>query len=139
MDSGAQEMRGLYKHSVTEPDTDTESNGYASISFSDSDTASDTPEVSYTAATSVLSSEKLSLDDHKYFVVPRQEKGSPRDALTASPEAQMDRRTSRTLGSGPDDTYQMPKALDHPVKPRYTEPKGYVGFSSLPDQVYSCS
>ena len=139
LDSGAREMRGLYKHSVTELDTDTESNGYASISFSDSDTASETPEVSYSGATSVLSSEKLSLDNHKYLVVPRKGIGNPRDTLTASLEAQMDRRTSRALVSGPDDTYKMPKALDQPVKPRYTQPKGYVGFSSLPDQVCSCS
>ena len=132
-------MRGVYKHSVTELDTDTESNGYASISFSDSDTASETPEVSYTGASSVLSSEQLSLDTLKYIAVPRQEKANPRDTLTGSLEAQMDRRKSRASVSGPDDTYQMPKALDQPVEPRYTQPKGYVGFSSLPDQVCSCS
>ena len=138
MDSGARKMRGFYKHSVTELDTDTESNGYASISFSDSDAASETPDVSYTTgAISVLSREALALDNHKSLGVPRQGKGNPRD--TASLEAQIDSRTSQTSVSGPDDTYQMPKALNKPVKPRYTQPKGYVGFSSLPDQVCSCS
>ena len=112
--------RQLWRHSVTE--SDTESHGYASISFSDSDTGSETPD---TACDSVSRSVK---EDTTLTLTLARDTAVEDDTdkhFTNSSQALKVQNKKYV-----EDTVQ---AVD--AKPRAHRASGYVGFSCLPDQV----
>ena len=111
----------FYKHCVGE--SDSESTGYASISFSDSDTGSD--DQGGETNTLVIGEEEeqkgvVMLDLEKEVEGVNKEGG--------------DIRQGGGAGSAPG-SLPLTGSVSKPLAGSVTKPQGHVGFSSLPDQV----
>ena len=140
-EEGGRREQSFYKHSVAE--SDSESTGYASISFSDSDTGSDDQGGGGGGdleEESVDSSLVIEQEDHEEEVVVMRDLGKE---LECSDEG-VDRRHGGYAGAAPGPsklTGVTEKPLVTGVTPRpplvtgVAKPQGHVGFSSLPDQV----
>ena len=115
-----EQLGKLYKHSVAE--SDSESTGYASISFSDSDIGSDDQMAGSEDIAAVV------VEDNE----EEEEEGGEGDLeMETVAEGDRDRRQeSETRG------VSLGRAL--PPVQVVSKPQGHVGFSSLPDQVKDC-
>ena len=118
-----EQLGKLYKHSVAE--SDSESTGYASISFSDSDIGSD----DQTAGSEDIAAVVVMEEDKEE---EEEEEGGEGDLeMETVAEGDRDRRQeSETRG------VSLGRAL--PPVQVVSKPQGHVGFSSLPDQVKDC-
>ena len=117
-----EQLEKLYKHSVAE--SDSESTGYASISFSDSDIGSD----DQTAGSEDIAAVVVMEEDKE----EEEEEGGEGDLeMETVAEGDRDRRQeSETRG------VSLGRVL--PPVQVVSKPQGHVGFSSLPDQVKDC-
>ena len=113
-----EQLGKLYKYSVAE--SDSESTGYASISFSDSDIGSDDQMAGGEDIAAVVKKEE------------EEEEGGEGDLeIETVAEGDRDRRQeSETRG------VSLGRVL--PPVQVVSKPQGHVGFSSLPDQVKDC-
>ena len=115
-----EQLGKLYKHSVAE--SDSESTGYASISFSDSDIGSDDQMAGSEDIAAVVVEDKEEEEE---------ECGEGDLEMETVAEGDRDRRQeSETRG------VSLGRAL--PPVQVVSKPQGHVGFSSLPDQVKDC-
>ena len=117
-----EQLGKLYKHLVAE--SDSESTGYASISFSDSDIGSDDQMAGSEDIAAVVVEEDKEEEE--------EEEGGEGDLeMETVAEGDRDRRQeSETRG------VSLGRAL--PPVQVVSKPQGHVGFSSLPDQVKDC-
>ena len=117
-----EQLGKLYKHSVAE--SDSESTGYASISFSDSDIGSDDQMAGGEDVAAVVVMEEDKEEE--------EEEGGEGDLeMETVAEGDRDRRQeSETRG------VSLGRVL--PPVQVVSKPQGHVGFSSLPDQVKDC-
>ena len=136
-EGGGRGEQTFYKHSVA-GESDSESTGYASISFSDSDTGSDDQEACGGAGVDVIADEQEEHDDDEEEVVVVRDLEKELEGVKKG----VDRRHEggeAGVAPGP----LLPPSLIKPLVPSVTKPlaasvakpQGHVGFSSLPDQV----
>ena len=117
-----EQLGKLYKHSVAE--SDSESTGYASISFSDSDIGSD----DQTAGSEDIAAVVVMEEDKE----EEEEEGGEGDLeMETVAEGDRDRRQESETGG-----VSLGRVL--PPVQVVSKPQGHVGFSSLPDQVKDC-
>ena len=113
-----EQLGKLYKHLVAE--SDSESTGYASISFSDSDIGSDDQMAGSEDIAAVVVEDK------------EEEEGGEGDLeMETVAKGDRDRRQESETGG-----VSLGRVL--PPVQVVSKPQGHVGFSSLPDQVKDC-
>ena len=118
-----EQLGKLYKHLVAE--SDSESTGYASISFSDSDIGSDDQTAGSEDIAAVVVMEEDKEEEEE------EECGEGDLEMETVAEGDRDRRQeSETRG------VSLGRVL--PPVQVVSKPQGHVGFSSLPDQVKDC-
>ena len=140
---GGRGEKQFYKHSVAE--SDSESTGYASISFSDSDTGSDDQEGGGGGGEEERDDITLVIGDEEKNEEEVRTRGDLEKELEGVEEGGERRQGGAEAGAAPGSFLtRVPSVrplvtsagVGKPlVEASVTKPQGHVGFSSLPDQV----
>ena len=135
-EGGGRGEQTFYKHSVA-GESDSESTGYASISFSDSDTGSDDQEAGGGAGVDVIADELGEHNEEQEVVVVR----DLEKELDGVKKGVDRRHEGGEAGVAPGPllpaslTKPLAPSVEKPLAASVAKPQGHVGFSSLPDQV----